>query len=78
VDVIIDDEGCGISKEYISDIFKPFVTTKSKGTGLGLTNVKRIVEAHGGNVEVKNRHPHGVFFKVGFPTGKDYGQDSSY
>jgi PAS domain S-box-containing protein len=78
VDIIIDDEGHGISKEHISDIFKPFVTTKSKGTGLGLTNVKRIVEAHGGNVEVKNRHPHGVFFKVGFPTGKDYGQDSRY
>jgi PAS domain S-box-containing protein len=78
VDVIIDDEGCGISKEYIADIFKPFVTTKSKGTGLGLTNVKRIVEAHGGSAEVKNHHPQGVSFRLGFPIGKDYVQDSRY
>lgn len=78
VDIIINDEGRGISKEHITEIFKPFVTTKSKGTGLGLTNVKRIVEAHGGNVEVKNRRPQGVFFRVCFPTGRDYGQDSRY
>ena len=78
VDVIIGDDGHGISEEHISDIFKPFVTTKSKGTGLGLTNVKRIVEAHGGTIEVKKRRTQGVSFMLCFPTGKDYDQDSRY
>ena len=78
VEIVIGDEGHGISEEHISDIFKPFVTTKSKGTGLGLSNVRRIVEAHGGSVEVGNRRPQGVSFRVSLPTGKDYGQDSRH
>jgi len=75
-EIIIEDEGNGITKKHISDIFKPFFTTKTKGTGLGLTNVDRIVKAHGGWVKVKSIHPHGTFFHICLPIGKDYAQDT--
>lgn len=65
--VIISDEGCGVSEANREDIFKPFFTTKSRGTGLGLSNVKRIVEAHKGWVDVENRLPRGASFKICIP-----------
>jgi signal transduction histidine kinase len=65
--VTIEDEGPGIPQEQVEAIFKPFVTTKSKGTGLGLTMVSRIVDAHGGRIRVKNRSPFGASFEVQLP-----------
>ena len=62
--VTIEDEGPGIPEEQVEAIFKPFVTTKSKGTGLGLTMVSRIVDAHGGRIRVENRSPFGASFEV--------------
>jgi signal transduction histidine kinase len=67
VEVAIDDEGNGIAKKQLRDIFEPFFTTKANGTGLGLTNVKRIIEAHGGWVEVANRDPQGASFRLYLP-----------
>jgi PAS domain S-box-containing protein len=75
VEVIIEDDGYGISKKHMSDIFKPFFTTKSNGTGLGLANVKRIVEAHKGWITAKNREPHGASFHIYFPIGRGHVQD---
>ena len=69
-DIIIRDEGHGIDQECLPNIFKPFFTTKSKGTGLGLTNVNRIIEAHNGWVDVQNRQPCGAFFQVSLPVGE--------
>ena len=74
VDVFIEDEGAGVPEEHIGDIFKPFFTTKSRGTGLGLSNVKRILEAHGGGVDVENRRPCGASFHVFLPIGGAHGQ----
>jgi PAS domain S-box-containing protein len=65
--IAVSDEGHGIPEESLNDIFKPFFTTKSRGTGLGLSNVKQIIEAHKGWVEVENRTPRGAVFKLYLP-----------
>jgi signal transduction histidine kinase len=50
--IAIRDEGPGIPKEIRDKIFSPFFTTKSRGTGLGLATVKRLVDAHQGAIRV--------------------------
>jgi signal transduction histidine kinase len=68
--VIIKDEGHGFKQHNITQIFKPFFTTKTKGIGLGLANVRRIVQAHNGFVEAKNSETTGAVFKIMIPAGK--------
>lgn len=51
----IIDEGVGIPQEIIDKIWEPFFTTKTRGIGLGLTIVGKIVEAHGGNITAESR-----------------------
>ncbi|GAK49956.1 signal transduction histidine kinase [Candidatus Moduliflexus flocculans] len=67
VEIAIEDDGCGIARKQLRNIFEPFFTTKSHGTGLGLTNVKRIIETHGGSIDAANRHPKGASFRVYLP-----------
>jgi len=71
--IVIMDEGHGLSEELLPELFKPFFTTKTKGTGLGLTNVNRIIEAHQGWLEAQNRHPHGATFQITLPAEENYG-----
>jgi len=52
--VVVRDTGPGISDEAIERIFNPFFTTRATGTGLGLAIVHRIIDAHGGSIEVHN------------------------
>ena len=53
-DIVIDvvDNGIGLPKENRSRLLEPYVTTREKGTGLGLAIVGRIVEDHGGSIEL--------------------------
>lgn len=51
---IIEDDGPGIPPEKLQLIFEPFFTTKENGTGLGLTLSSRIIEDHGGKIEVNS------------------------
>ena len=67
VEILLADEGHGIRGQHASEIFKPFFTTKSSGTGLGLSNAHRIIEAHGGRIDVDNRPIPGAFFKITLP-----------
>ncbi|OQY13879.1 MAG: hypothetical protein B6I31_00260 [Desulfobacteraceae bacterium 4572_19] len=61
---IVKDRGSGIKVEKVMDIFNPFVTTKAKGTGLGLAMVKDIVKGHNGVVTAGNRKNGGAWFKI--------------
>lgn len=63
----IRDTGCGIPPEQIEQIFQPFVTYKPGGTGLGLPLSKRIVEAHGGTLQVQSFPGEGTVFTVLLP-----------
>jgi nitrogen fixation/metabolism regulation signal transduction histidine kinase len=51
----ISDSGSGFPAKILARAFEPYVTTKSKGTGLGLAVVKKIVDDHGAKIEVRNR-----------------------
>jgi signal transduction histidine kinase len=62
------DTGMGIAAEHLERIFEPYFTTKSaKGTGLGLAICRRIVTAHGGQIEVESEVGAGTIFRVRLP-----------
>ncbi len=63
----VRDNGPGIDSEQRPHLFTPFYTSKSQGTGLGLSNVKRIVEAHSGEVVVRSRKGRGATFVLRLP-----------
>ena len=64
----VADCGCGIPPDQQENIFNPFFTTKKEGTGLGLPIVKKIVDAHGGSVEVLENRVRGVILRVTLPS----------
>jgi len=51
----ITDNGPGFSQKILASAFEPYVTSKPKGTGLGLAMVKKIVDEHGGRIDIQNR-----------------------
>jgi nitrogen fixation/metabolism regulation signal transduction histidine kinase len=55
VRLTISDSGSGFPAKILARAFEPYVTTKSKGTGLGLAVVKKIVDDHGAKIEIRNR-----------------------
>jgi PAS domain S-box-containing protein len=64
----ISDTGYGIREEDIGRIFDPFFTTRPTGTGLGLSITKRIIEEHGGRIEVESTAGKGTLFRIHIPT----------
>jgi len=69
VAIEVADNGKGIPKEVLPKIFDPFFTTKAvgQGTGLGLSICYRIVQAHGGRIDVDSRPGVGTRFTVVLP-----------
>ncbi|RKZ05428.1 hypothetical protein DRQ05_06440, partial [bacterium] len=61
------NDGPPIPPERIPHIFEPFFTTKETGTGLGLSIASRIIESHGGTIEVENRSDGKTVFSIAMP-----------
>ncbi len=68
VTVEVTDNGGGIAPEIIDNIFNPFFTTKGSGTGLGLAIIRKIIDNHKGNINVRNRPGVGVTFVINLPS----------
>jgi two-component system, NtrC family, sensor histidine kinase AtoS len=63
----VADDGPGVPEHQMERIFDPLFTTKPAGTGLGLTIVERVAEAHGALLEVRNTMPGGARFSIRWP-----------
>jgi len=66
VQIKVSDNGPGISSELIDNIFIPFYTTKEKGSGIGLSLTRQIMNLHGGNISVKSELNNGTIFTLNF------------
>lgn len=60
VRLVVSDNGPGFSTQLLQQAFEPYVTTKAHGTGLGLAIVKKIVDEHGGYIDLSNRRDGGA------------------
>ncbi|HOM27920.1 MAG TPA: ATP-binding protein [Deltaproteobacteria bacterium] len=65
--ITVEDNGSGIDEGDMPYLFNPFFTKKSYGTGLGLTQVEKIVTLHGGSIDVKSRKGEGTRFRIVLP-----------
>jgi PAS domain S-box-containing protein len=71
--VQVRDTGPGMSPTQLTQIFEPFYTTKTRGTGLGLPICRRVVEAHGGTISVESEPGKGAEFTISIPYSKRTG-----
>ena len=60
----VSDNGPGFAGQVLTRVFEPYVTTKATGTGLGLAIVKKIIEEHGGQIDVSNRREGGARISI--------------
>ncbi|GJM23058.1 MAG: hypothetical protein DHS20C15_29730 [Planctomycetota bacterium] len=74
----VDDDGPGVPPALSESIFDPFVSDKQRGTGLGLSISRRIIEAHGGTLQLmRNGELGGASFRIELPTGAAHLSTSS-
>jgi len=69
-ELIIKDNGLGMSEEKAEQIFNPFFTDKHKGTGLGLAITKNIIESHGAEISVQSEEGNGTTFTIVLPAAR--------
>jgi two-component system sporulation sensor kinase A len=67
VEIAISDTGTGLDRRILENLWKPLQTTKLKGIGLGLPIVKRIIDAHGGEIAVETKTELGTTFIIRLP-----------
>ncbi|AOT69140.1 two-component system sensor histidine kinase NtrB [Geosporobacter ferrireducens] len=75
VKISFTDEGLGIDAEKLEKVFEPFFTTKEKGTGLGLAITHRIIEEHGGYIEIESTKDVGTTIDVYLPKDRIQGDE---
>ena len=64
IEILVSDNGCGISSDQMDRIFEPYYTTKEDGTGIGLATTYSIVKQHGGDVTVDSVLDQGTTFRI--------------
>ena len=74
ISLTVEDTGRGMTPEVRDQAFEPFFTTKAKGTGLGLSICRRIVEAHGGSIELESAVDVGTVVTVILPRASNPNQ----
>ena len=67
VSITVEDSGPGIDPENADRIFHPFFTTKSEGTGMGLSICRSIIEAHNGHLSLRSASNQGSVFEILLP-----------
>jgi signal transduction histidine kinase len=72
VQIEFTDTGSGIPEEYLEDIFNPFFTTKSTGSGLGLSISNQIIQDHKGYIDVESELGKGSSFFINLPVNQEY------
>ena len=70
VEVRVIDTGPGLAPQVQAQLFQPFVTTKEKGMGLGLSISRSIIEAHGGRLWAEANHERGATFLFSLPDAR--------
>ena len=66
----VSDRGPGIPEDKLKEVFEPFVTSKSKGMGVGLSIARTIVEAHDGRISANNEPGRGAVFRIKLPISR--------
>jgi len=77
VSIEVEDNGAGMDEETTTRVFEPLFTTKARGTGLGLAIVKKIVEEHGGRVELSSEQDRGTKVIVVIPIRQNENLDQA-
>jgi signal transduction histidine kinase len=67
----VRDSGPGIDPEHLDRVFDAFYTTKSSGTGMGLSICRSIIDAHGGKLWAEANEPRGAVFQFTLPTAHE-------
>jgi signal transduction histidine kinase len=71
-EIEIVDNGPGIPVEKLGEVFEPFYTTKLNGMGMGLSIARTIVEAHDGEISVRNEAARGACFRITLPLARNF------
>jgi signal transduction histidine kinase len=72
IQIEFTDTGCGILEDYLEDIFNPFFTTKSTGSGLGLSISNQIIQDHKGYISVESQLGKGSSFFINLPINQEH------
>ena len=71
ITIAVKDNGCGMTEEQQQELFKPFFTSKTKGTGLGLVIVKKMLTAMKSTIDIESRENEGTTVTMFLPEGDD-------
>ncbi len=75
IEISVADTGAGIAPEIATQLFQPFITTKSQGMGVGLSISRTIIESHGGSITQRPNPGGGTIFSFTLPAVSKEGGD---